>query len=155
MIAFTVRGLPVSQGSARAFVVKGKAVIATDANRQSSPLGAWRTAIAQEARDAMGGIALLEGPVLVDVCFVLPRPRSHYLPATKSRPVPELRLDAPAWVSRTPDLDKATRALFDALTLVVWRDDAQVAVLMARKRYESATFSVGAVVRVSKLSITA
>lgn len=132
-LEFAVRGLPVAQGSARAFVAGKRAIIATEANNARSPLGAWRTAIATEARDAMGSAALLEGPIRVAVTFASPRPRNHYLPANSRRPAPVLRLDAPLWDIRKPDVDKLTRALFDALTNVVWRDDAQVVTVRARK----------------------
>jgi Holliday junction resolvase RusA-like endonuclease len=34
-----------------------------------------------------------------------------------------------------PDLDKLVRAILDSLTGVVWRDDAQVVDIVARKVY--------------------
>jgi crossover junction endodeoxyribonuclease RusA len=136
-IEFAVRGLPQAQGSARAFVAGGRAIIATNANRPRTPLGAWRTAIATEARDAIAEAPLLEGPLTVRVAFVMPRPRSHYLPANSRRPLPVLRLDAPSWDTRKPDVDKLQRALFDALTNVVWRDDAQVTEVRALKLFEA------------------
>jgi Holliday junction resolvase RusA-like endonuclease len=150
-IAFAVRGLPVAQGSARAFIAKGRAIVATEGNRTRGPLGAWRTAIADEARRAMGTDPCLVGPVAVTVEFTFPRPRSHYLAAGRRRPVPELRLDAPGWHSGPPDADKLSRALLDALTLVVFRDDRQVAELVARKRYETPTRPPGALVKVETL----
>lgn len=134
-IEFAVRGLPVAQGSARAFVAGDRAIIATDANKPRTPLGAWRTAIATEGRAAIAGEPLLEGPLFVRVAFVMPRPRSHYLPANSRRPEPALRPDAPTWDTRKPDVDKLLRALFDALTNVVWRDDAQVVDVRAMKLF--------------------
>ena len=134
-LEFIVRGLPVAQGSARAFIAGKRAYIATEANNPRSPLGAWRTAIATEARAAMGDEPLFDGPVSVDVFFGMPRPKSHYLPANNRRIAVELRPDAPLAHSGTPDLDKLSRAMLDALTNVVWRDDGQVAELRARKGY--------------------
>lgn len=148
-LTFTVRGLPVAQGSARAFVVGNRAIIATQANNPRSPLGAWRTAIATEARAAMGFEPLFDGPVYVDVFFGMPRPRSHYLPANSRRPIPLLRSEAPLAHSGKPDLDKLSRAMFDALTNVVWRDDGQVAELRARKGYMDRP---GATVRIERWS---
>lgn len=117
-VAFTVRGLPVPQGSVRAFVAGGRAHVAA----RSAPLMAWRTAIATAASTAMADRALLEGPLSVDAMFYLPRPAS----------LPKKRVTYP---SKRPDLDKLTRALCDALTGVVWRDDAQVVVLYMQKLY--------------------
>jgi crossover junction endodeoxyribonuclease RusA len=142
-VAFVVRGVPVPQGSSRAFVGKGKngkprAFVATEAHTDS-PLGSWRTAIAQEAREAMGDRPLLEGPLKVWLTFVFPRPASHFLPANSRRPVRELRADAPTYLCTKPDLDKLLRAALDAMTGVVWRDDGQVAAFgHPQKIYETA-----------------
>ena len=151
-LSIVVRGLPVAQGNSRAFVAqtkggKARAIVTTEANRTSSPLGAWRSAIATDARDEMGDRPLLDGALRVGVTFCFPRPKSHFLPVTKSRPAPVLRDDAPVFHIARPDADKLTRALFDALTNVVWHDDAQVADVRARKVYNAtpgATISVEA-----------
>lgn len=154
-LTFTVRGLPQAQGNAKAFIAGGRAHIATEANRTSSPLGAWRSAIATEARAAMGTEQLQEGPLYVRATFVFHRPKGHYLPANARRPEPVLRLDAPRWHTGKPDGDKLLRALFDALTAVVWRDDAQVAEIRAAKRYEGPGWLPGVVVEVCSLEETA
>lgn len=152
MLTFTVRGLPVAQGVSRAFVAGGKARIATDSNRPNSPIGAWRTAIATEARSAIADAPLLPGPVAIRATFTFPRPKGHYLPANARRPEPVVRLDAPDFHTAKPDVDKLTRALLDALTTVVWRDDSQVADIHARKRYGDIP---GVVVEVHQLEETA
>lgn len=133
-LSFEVRGLPVPQGSVRAFVRGGRAVVVG----VKAPLAAWRGAVATEARDVMteADAAPLQGPVAVHLWFRLPRPRSHYLPAGKTRPEPELRLDAPDYVQSAPDIDKLVRACLDAMTAVVFRDDSQVVRLVAQKRYD-------------------
>jgi Holliday junction resolvase RusA-like endonuclease len=146
-VVFVVRGQPAAQGNARAFIAKGKngapdrAIFATSAAKgfggKTSPLQAWRTAIAQEAREAMADRPLLDGPLRVRVVFVFPRPAGHYLPANSKRPVRQLRGDAPVYHTSKPDVDKLQRALLDALKLVVWHDDSQVADVRARKVYES------------------
>ena len=121
-IAFDVDGLPVVQGNVRtsrtghAYYPNGPA------------LRPWRASLAHAAREAMAGRDPLEGAVAVRVTFRLPRPRGHYRTAGGLRP------SAPAFPDRRPDLDKLTRGL-DALTAVVWRDDAQVVVLDVRKVY--------------------
>lgn len=133
-LSFDVRGLPVPQGSVRAFVRGGRAVVA--AVRQ--PLAHWRGAVAGEARAAMlaADLAPIAVPVVVHLWFRMPRPASHYLPAGRRRPVRELRLDAPDYAPSAPDLDKLVRAALDAMTAVVFLDDSQVVRLVAQKRYD-------------------
>lgn len=120
-VQFTVRGVPVAQGTARAFVAGGRARIATDANRLSSPLGAWRAAIRTEAQAAMREQPTISGPVSVIAWFTLPRPVS--LPKRVTEP------DA------KPDIDKLLRALLDGITGVVVADDALVVAVSAVKQY--------------------
>jgi crossover junction endodeoxyribonuclease RusA len=139
MIRFDVRGLPQAQGSARAFIAGGRAMIATEANRPRSPLGAWRTAIATEARAAMSDRGVLEEPLALSVTFRMPRPKSH-------RGAKGLKPSAPSHVATKPDIDKLLRAVLDALTGVVFRDDAQVAVLGASKQYDDGV--IGCSIRV-------
>ena len=120
MITFTAFGVPVPQGSMRGFIPKGwkRPVLTTDNSR----LKPWRQAIVDASREVMAGRAPLGGPVEVRVVFYLPRPKS----APK-------RITEPA---KLPDLDKLIRALFDALTAAgVWRDDAQVIDVGARKAF--------------------
>ncbi len=153
-VSFDVRGLPVAQGSARAFVAGGRAIVATEGNRPRSPLGAWRSAIASEARSAIGSAPLLSGPVRVGLVFRLPRPRSHYLPANGRRPVPVLRLEAPVYHGGKPDADKLARAALDALSAVVFGDDAQVARLTVTKLYTGPDEGPGVAVSVRCLEAT-
>jgi Holliday junction resolvase RusA-like endonuclease len=155
-LEFGVRGLPAAQGSARAFIAGGRAIITTEANRPRSPLGAWRTAIATEARRVIGDAPLATGPVTVTVHFVFPRPANHFLPANRKRPEPELRLDAPRFVTShaAGDIDKLGRSLLDALTHVVIADDSLVAGLMAWKQYEDDDRRPGAVIRIVRLGET-
>jgi crossover junction endodeoxyribonuclease RusA len=153
-ISFAVRGLPIAKGVGRAFVAGGKARIATDANRTTTPLGAWIVALGDAARAAVGRQSALTGPVMVSAWFVFPRPAHHYLPANSRRPARELRLDAPRFVDRKPDVDKLARALLDALTNVVIEDDAQVAGLMAWKVYDDVARPAGCEVVVTPQAVT-
>lgn len=154
-IEFAVRGLPVAQGSARAFVRGGRAIVATDAHKTRSPLGSWRTAIAAAAAEAMAG-APWSGPVAVRLSFrPASRPASHWLPANRRRPLRELRLDAPYHHAGKPDADKLARAALDALTGVVFEDDRQVASLEVLKRWPAEGEGPGVTIRVAQLGVTA
>jgi Holliday junction resolvase RusA-like endonuclease len=116
-VSFTVRGLPVPQGSSRAFAIGGKARIVST----SAPLSAWRNAIAVAASREMGTHPVFDESLEVNATFLLPRPVS----VPKGRVYPSVK----------PDIDKLTRALFDALTGVVWRDDSRVVQMSISKRY--------------------
>jgi Holliday junction resolvase RusA-like endonuclease len=133
MIEIYVRGLPISQGSGRAFMAGGKAYIATGAHDSRSPLAAWRSSIASEARLVMGDRPALDGPVAVEIRFWLPRPAAHYHTPLHGAGI---RDTAPIFHAKKPDIDKLLRAALDAIAAVVIRDDAQVASLGARKLYE-------------------
>lgn len=125
MTTFYVPGLPQPQGSARAFVVKGRAVVTSDNPKMKS----WRMDVKTVAYQEC---TLLEGPVQIDAGFYLPRPKSHY---GTGRNAAVLKESAPALVSSKPDIDKLSRALLDALTGIAYRDDAQVVRLSVVKRY--------------------
>lgn len=115
-VAFTVNGIPAPQGSKRAFVVNGRAVL-TESSAKVKP---WREAVVNAAVDAMNGREPLQGAVEVTVTFRLPKPQ------TVKRDLPHVR----------PDADKLTRSTLDALTTAqVFRDDSQVCDLHVYKRY--------------------
>lgn len=77
----------------------------------------WRRDIGIIARSEIG--VPLAGPVAIDLTFTLEVPKSE-----PYRMGPH---------TQTPDLDKLTRAVLDALKSIAYEDDRQVAVLVARK----------------------
>ncbi len=115
-VRFDVSGLPVPQGSTRAFIVKGRPIITST----SKGLGSWRQLVAGEAQRIVS--APMEGPVAVTLSFHLPRPKS----------APKKKWIYPA---KRPDLDKLVRAVLDAITHVIVADDSQVVSLTATKDY--------------------
>lgn len=139
---FEVRGIPVPQGTARAFVAGGRARIATDSNRTNSPIGAWRAAIRTEGQRVMGNHPPASGPVSVSVTFWMPRPKSHFGRHG-------LKEAAPDNHTNKPDLDKLLRAVLDGLTGVVIGDDSQVSAIESGKVYNEITGCMVHVVRLA------
>lgn len=126
-IAFEVRGEPAPQGSLRARAV-GKFA---KAYHQSNPtLQAWRTAVASAAQPHAPA-DLWDGPVAIRLDFAVLRPAS--VPTHRGRG--SARHPVRSWPARAPDLDKYVRAVLDALTQVVWKDDGQVVEIRATKDY--------------------
>jgi len=121
---FVVRGEPKAKGSMRAFIVKGRAVVTASAKGA----GIWQKLIQFVLQDAWQGPALT-GAVEVRLIFYLPRPKS----APKRVLFPEHK----------PDGDKLQRAVWDALTNIVIRDDAQIVDGMVSKRFADAEHPVG------------
>jgi Holliday junction resolvase RusA-like endonuclease len=122
MIGFIAHGVPAPQGSKNQF--------GGESNPRTKP---WRAAVTAEAAAAMEGRELFSGPVMVRVVFQFPRPKAHFRTGKNAH---LLRDDAPLYFSdKTPDLDKLQRAIGDALTGVVFRDDKQIAWWDTRKVY--------------------
>jgi Holliday junction resolvase RusA-like endonuclease len=130
-----VHGTPAPQGSKRYLGRPGGKGVMVES---SSKLAPWRADIRDAAMRALDGVptsAYWERPLAVGILFTLPRPKGHYLPANSRRAAPELRPDAPKHPAGKPDTDKLLRAVLDALTSLVWRDDAQVVDILTRKIY--------------------
>lgn len=121
VISFFVHGEPQSQGSMRAFMAGGKPVL-TSTNKN---LGAWRQLIAARAQEHAH---LFDGPVFLQLHFFVPKPKS-------------VRKGVKAAAKR-PDIDKLARAALDAMTGVLYKDDAQVTTLVVSKRYAEVAIGV-------------
>ena len=124
LLHLTVPGLPQPQGSSRAFVRGGRAVV-TSANPK---LRQWRDrlALAISAKRLETKVPRYDGAVRVHMRFYLPRPKS----APKRVTYPTTR----------PDVDKLVRGCFDALSDAgVWRDDSQVVEVTATKCFAQPT----------------
>jgi Holliday junction resolvase RusA-like endonuclease len=92
----------------------------------------WRAAVASEAIDAMQGRPLLAGPLALEAVFYFPRPKSHYRSGAHAG---ELKPNAPTHHTSKPDADKLLRAVGDAITGIVCRDDSLLARVTSEKRY--------------------
>lgn len=131
-IQFFVNGLPSPGGSKKHFVLRRKdgslvtrpdgspIVNVTDMGGQKTKN--WRANVAFFAREAYDGAPLL-GPLLVRLEFIMPRPGSHF---GSGKNAAQLKPSAPKYHTVMPDASKLTRSTEDALTGILWRDDAQV-----------------------------
>lgn len=146
VVTVTVDGLPAPQGSKAYKGHRGGKAVLVESSKKVKP---WREAVARAAREAMGGDAPLDGPLLLSVRFAMPRPQGHY------RANGELKPWAPVFVDRQPDLSKLIRSTEDALTTAgVWVDDARVAGVWASKRYCGPGRWTGAAIEVRELQVT-
>jgi Holliday junction resolvase RusA-like endonuclease len=128
-LAFSVLGEARPGGSKRAFVVKGRAVVTDDAGKSGKT---WRRDVqlaANAALEQAGGFELLAGPLVVRMTFYRRRPKAHY--GARGALLPS----APAYPTVKPDALKLARAIEDALTGLIWRDDAQIVAGAQAKRY--------------------
>lgn len=141
-IQFTVYGLPVAQGSKK---VIGKNVI----EMADARLRSWRQDVASTARAAMEGASPYIEPVDVRLMFWLPRPQNHF---GTGRNAEKLKASAPIAPAVHPDLDKLARAVLDALTGIVFRDDKQVVGMTLSKLYAQDSFHPGMIASVMQLA---
>lgn len=128
MIRFEVGGVPQVQGNHRV----NRSGYTYDTNRNLAP---WREQIAWAA--AAARCPLLLGPVRLEVVFWLPVPKS----APKRRRLEPIK---------RPDCSKMLRAVEDALTGVAYKDDSQIVMVTAAKRYAYPPDAVGATISVGE-----
>ncbi len=133
MISFTVLGIPQPAGSKRGFAFKrktgGMGVAITDANPKSRD---YKNAVASAALDAMADheeyTGIINSAVELRLAFYLPRPKGHFGKRG-------LRDSAPRHITTKPDVLKLARAVEDALTSILYRDDSQIVSETLEKHY--------------------
>jgi Holliday junction resolvase RusA-like endonuclease len=131
VITFFVFGTPAPGGSKKLVRVGGKRsgkVILLDDCARNKP---WRERVAWAARGAYAGPPLA-CPLAVRFDFVVPRPRGHY---GTGRNAGIVRDSAPLYPSVKPDITKLIRSSEDALTGILWIDDALIICQSATKSY--------------------
>lgn len=132
MLTFTAYGTPAPGGSKRAFRhAHSNRIMVVDASAKSKP---WKQEVAAAAAAAMlsqsvteDGL-LVDGPLSVAMTFYVPRPQAHY--GAKG-----VKASAPEYPTVRPDVLKLARAVEDAMTGVVYRDDSQIVLETLRKVY--------------------
>lgn len=113
IVAFEVNAPPAVQGNHR---VTERGQIYEASSRR---LRDWREAIGWAAKAAMRREQPLAGPLRVKLSFTLHAPKAG------AKPYPSAR----------PDLDKLTRAVFDAMTGIAYADDGQIVEMFVTKRW--------------------
>jgi Holliday junction resolvase RusA-like endonuclease len=147
-----VRGKQRPAGSKRAFVYTPKGggrprALVVDANPKA---GEWKQDVrytAQKAIEEQSPSEIewpCEAPVSVMVTFYVTRPKSHYNSKGALRP------NAPRFPTSKPDATKLWRGTEDALTGIVWKDDAQVVGQLVRKVYSDSHRTLIHVVQLSQ-----
>ena len=134
MIEFTVLGIPAPKGSMKSFAMlrNGKPfAVTTAANPRTK---SWQNEVTVMAQGHAPKDGPLRGAVKLVVYFMMPRPKT--LPKKV------------VYHIKKPDTDKLLRVIKDALSGVIYRDDAQVVEVQAKKDYYHTT---GAIIRVFDL----
>lgn len=143
-IQFFVHGIPQPKGSMNSFInPRTNKIVSVFGSKESRPkLACWAACIKAEASVAVTKIGWLplDAPIELEAVFVLPRPKGHYGRHG-------LKPTAPKWQTKKPDLDKLLRTLLDALTGIVFNDDAQVSSVTATKEYNDEIPGVRVAVR--------
>lgn len=117
VITFRVMGKPEPKGSTRAFLPKGwKRPIVTADNPAGKEWAHRIEAVAHSLNEPP-----FAGPIAISLLFRMARPKSK-----PRRVVHHLT---------RPDLDKCVRQTLDALTGILFADDAAVITILARKVY--------------------
>ncbi len=129
-----VPGVPKPHGSKSAFAFRRKDGSLGAAVTDSSGVAgkAWRAQLAGVLVEEWSMEDLLEGPLVLDLTFFMPRPKGHY---GTGRNADKLKPSAPEYHITTPDKTKLTRCVEDALTGTVYRDDKQVIDGWQKKQY--------------------
>ena len=130
-VRFVVYGEQRPQGSKKANAVygrDGKPVMAGKrvvvVVREDNPkTREWRRQVSDAAAQAMDGRQLLAGALKLEIQFLRVRPASHFRTGKNAHLV---RDSAPKYPTTKPDQLKLARAIEDALSGIVYRDDNQV-----------------------------
>ena len=145
-ITFTVFGIPKPAGSKTAFAIKrggvytGRTVVMDACKKTKS----WQAIVKAEAKKHAPEKPF-DGAIAVEFVFLMPRPKSHYGTGKNSR---NLKRNAPKYHTGKPDALKLARAVEDAMTGIIYLDDAQIAYEKIEKIYDDQDIFVGVEINV-------
>ena len=126
-ITFHVPCVPVPMPRPRVGMrfVKGGGKVAGIMRDDKHPVHAFKAAVQQAARQVYQG-APLEGPLSMQVVFVMPRPKGL---CRKKDPAGRI------WMQKKPDVDNLYKGAADALNCILFKDDSQVVCSVVTKCY--------------------
>ena len=129
MIEFIIHGNPVAQGRPR-FARIGNHVRAYDPAKSRS----WKESVRWAAVEGMNmkRHSLFTEALAVEITFWFQRPRGHYGTGKKAGFVKD---SAPRHHTIKPDVENCVKGVLDGMKGIVYRDDSQVVMLIAKKRY--------------------
>lgn len=130
-ISFWVPGTPAPQGSKKYMGRKGGKGIMLESSKRTAP---WRSDVRDAGEKALAQCMeagedlreLWSAPLHASCVFLFTRPKSHFGTGKNSD---KLKMDAPVYpmAKNLGDIEKLARAVFDALTGILYEDDKQVA----------------------------
>lgn len=123
-IRFTVPGEPVPQPRQRHRITgRGPKAFVQNYTPAKHPVNDYKQAIQKAAAEVFDGDPV-DAPLLLEVVFIFPR---QAIKCWKTKPMPRYLHQ------QKPDIDNLLKALKDALTKIVWKDDCQVCKVSAIK----------------------
>jgi Holliday junction resolvase RusA-like endonuclease len=146
VVSFFVNGTPAPGGSKSAFPFRRKSgkmgAIVVDAGGKKTK--EWRKRVTLVAKTEMRKHAILHGPLQARFAFYIKRPQSHMN-------AKGLKKDAPLYPAVRPDCTKLVRSTEDAMTGIVYEDDAQIVRQSALKNYVSTEAQAGCYIQIENL----
>ncbi len=143
---FIVPGAPVPQPRQRHRIAgfKGGKQFVQNYTARTDPVNLYKAMVQQEAAKLFSAPA--DGPIMVEITFLLPRPGSMIW---KKRPMPR------AVHTSRPDGDNLFKAATDALKGIAWRDDTQICDHIVHKRYAAGDELPHTIIEISKVFLEA
>lgn len=135
-ISFTVPGVPYAQPRQRSRIATSKSgkQFINNYTPLAAPVNAFKASVAHAAM-AVPEHAFGDAAVSIEMDFHFPRPASHYGSGRNSG---KIKASAPKFKKGKPDLDNLEKAVQDALTGIVYGDDAQIVTKVTDKRWTQA-----------------
>lgn len=137
-ISFFVPGIARPGGSKSAFPTKSGKIAMVDSSGAKGRQ--WRHDVGRHACDAINERSWTrsDSPLHVTMVFVRDRPKGHYGSGKNSG---VLKSSAPRHPTGRPDVLKLARSVEDALTGLLWVDDAQIVLESLQKQYPGERFN--------------
>lgn len=131
--SFYIKGHPMPAGSKKyvGHTKNNKAIIIDQSGKKGAD---WRKACQLTAKTFCYTGEPIEGPIIVNMRFYLLRPKNHY--NSKG----ELKKSAPKYHLTKPDKTKLCRAVEDAITGIIWKDDSMIFDGYVSKEYVNKEF---------------